>query len=245
MQMGTPTCLATYTGEGKMGVLLMELISLVALALALSLDSLTVGLLYGARGIKLSWSAMAIVSLASGLLLAAAMLGGHAAARALSPALAQRLGALLLTGVGIWITYHTWRSNRSGEAAAPALPLEPASAQAGPRRVWRLRLGSVGIVIEILREPGAADMDHSGHISLTEACFLGVALALDSVAAGLGAAMAGFSPLGLPLAAACGSFTMMLLGSRGARLLPFKLEGNWALLHGVVLVALGLYRMML
>jgi putative sporulation protein YtaF len=221
----------------------VELISLVLLAMALSLDSLTVGLLYGARGIKLSFSAVAIVSLASGLLLAAAMLGGHAMARVLAPAIAQRLGALLLTGVGLWITYQTWRSNRPGGRPAPAPPV--ATAAAGARRVWRLRLGSVGIVIEILREPGAADIDRSGHISLTEACFLGVALALDSVAAGLGAAMAGFSPVGLPLAAAGGSFGLMFLGSRGAKLLPFKLEGPWAMLHGVVLVALGVYRMMM
>lgn len=216
----------------------MNAISLVMLALALSLDSLTVGLLYGARGIKLSWSAMLIVSLATGFLLAAAMGGGRLVAAWLPPVMAQRLGALLLTGVGLWITYQTWRNGGSAAETAP-VP-EPAEET---RKVWRLKLGSVGIVIEILREPGSADLDRSGHISLSEAWFLGIALALDSVAAGLGAAMAGFSPLGLPLAAAGGSLGLMFVGSRGARLLPFKLEGRWAMLHGVVLVLLGLYRM--
>ena len=216
----------------------MNLLSLAVLALALSLDSLAVGLLYGVRSIKLSWTAMLVVSGASGLLLAAAMGGGHALAGVLPPGVAQRLGALLLVGVGLWITYQTWR-NHGRPAEVPA----PPPVQEGPLRVWRLRLGSIGVVIEILREPGAADIDHSGHISLTEACFLGVALALDSVAAGLGAAMAGFSPYGLPLAAAGGSLGLMFLGSRAARLLPFKLEGPWTMLHGVVLVALGLYRM--
>lgn len=218
----------------------MNLISLVLLALALSLDSLTVGLLYGARSIRLSFGAMLIVSMATGLLLAAAMAGGHAVAQVLPPALAQRLGALLLTGVGTWITYQTWRSHRQGtERSRP----EPGPAPAGTLRVWRLKLGSFGVVIEILREPGAADLDRSGTINPVEACFLGVALALDSVAAGLGAAMAGYSPLGLPVAAAGGSFGLMLLGSRAARLLPFKLEGPWSMAHGVVLMALGVYRM--
>jgi putative sporulation protein YtaF len=216
----------------------VNLITLGLLALALSLDSLTVGLLYGARGIKLSWSAMLIVSLASGGLLAAAMGGGRWVAEYLPPTVAQRAGAALLVGVGLWITYQTWRNHR--RPPEPAAP--PPPAEAGPQRVWRLRLA--GIVIEILREPASADMDQSGSINLTEATFLGVALALDSVAAGLGAAMAGFSPFGLPLAAAGGSLGLMFLGSRGARLLPFKLEGPWAMLHGVVLVLLGLYRMM-
>ncbi|HLN60274.1 MAG TPA: sporulation membrane protein YtaF [Symbiobacteriaceae bacterium] len=219
----------------------MNAISLVLLALALSLDSLTVGLLYGARGIKLSWSAMLVVSLATGFLLAAAMGGGRLVATWLAPTTAQRLGALLLTGVGLWITYQTWRNGGSAAdgATAPAV----ATPAEETRKVWRLKLGSVGIVIEILREPGSADLDRSGHISLSEAWFLGIALALDSVAAGLGAAMAGFSPLGLPLAAAGGSLGLMFMGSRGARLLPFRLEGRWAMLHGVVLVLLGLYRM--
>lgn len=78
-----------------------------------------------------------------------------------------------------------------------------------------------------------------------EAWVLGVALALDSVAAGLGAAMAGFSPVGLPMTAAGGSLALMLIGSRGARFLPFRLEGRWAMLHGLVLVGLGLYRMVI
>ncbi|MFZ5824210.1 MAG: sporulation membrane protein YtaF, partial [Bacillota bacterium] len=109
---------------------------------------------------------------------------------------------------------------------------------------WRVKLGSIGIVIEILREPGAADMDRSGHINPMEAVFLGVALALDSTAAGLGAAMAGFSPLGLPLAAAVTNFGLLYAGSRWAAHLPFRLQGPWAAIHGVVLLMVGLYRMM-
>ncbi|HYF92879.1 MAG TPA: sporulation membrane protein YtaF [Symbiobacteriaceae bacterium] len=219
----------------------MDGLSLALLALALSLDSLTVGLLYGVRGIKLSWPAMLIVSMASGGLLSVAMGGGRLVSGWLPPGVAGRLGALILVSVGLWITYQTWRSH-SRTQAGPIAPAPPAMAE-GPLKVWRLRLGSIGVVIEILREPGAADLDHSGHISVTEACFLGVALALDSVAAGLGAAMAGFSPYGLPIAAAAGSLGLMLVGSRAARLLPFRLEGRWAMLHGLVLVVLGLYRM--
>jgi len=217
----------------------LDLISLAALALALSLDSLTVGLLYGVRGIRLSWSAMLIVSVATGLLLAIAMGGGRMMAGVLPPAVAQRFGATLLTAVGAWITYQTWRSHRRSGTSVQAVPTVPE----GPLKVWRLRLGDIGIVIEILREPGAADLDRSGHINPLEACFLGIALALDSVAAGLGAAMAGFSPFGLPLAAAAGSLGLMFAGSRGAKILPFRLEGPWAMVHGLVLVLLGVYRM--
>lgn len=219
----------------------MDPISLLLLAFALSLDSLTVGLLYGARGIRLPWGALLIVSMATGLLLSLAMAGGRMVSDHLPPHVAERAGALVLASVGAWITYQTWRSQRGREPGTLPPPAPPTDQR---RPLLRLRLGSVGIVIEILREPGAADIDRSGHINPVEACLLGIALALDSVAAGLGAAMAGFSPYGLPVAAALASFGLMLAGSRGARFLPVKLSGSWSAVHGVVLVLLGLYRIM-
>lgn len=217
----------------------MESISLGLLALAVSLDSLTVGLVYGARGIKLPWTALLIVSLATGLLLSLAMGAGDLLARLMSPHVAARVGAWMLAGVGAWITYQTWRTHRRREqgAAPPIAPAVPS------RRVLQFRLGTVGIVIEILREPAAADVDRSGIISPAEAVVLGIALALDSVAAGFGAAMAGYSPVALPIVAAAGSFVLLFAGSRGAMVLPFKLEGRWAMLHGLVLMLLGVYRM--
>lgn len=214
----------------------MDPISLALLALALSLDSLMVGLLYGLRGIRLSWGAMGIVAGATGLLLMLSMAAGRFIATTLPPVVAGRLGAALLVGVGIWITYQTLRTHRRD--APPPAP-EPL------HKVWRVKLGSVGILIEILREPGAADLDHSGHITPMEAVFLGVALALDSTAAGLGAAMAGFSPLGLPMAATAATLGLLYAGSRWARVLPIRLEGRWAAIHGVVLLVVGLYRMMI
>ncbi len=213
----------------------MDSVSLLLLAAALSLDALMVGLLYGLRGIRVPWVAAAIVSLATGLLLAAAMGAGTLLAARLSPLVAQRTGAAILALTGLWITVQTLRS-RPGSPASPRRtdPLH---------RVWRLRLGSVGIVVEILREPAAADLDRSGHINPAEALLLGVALALDSVAAGLGAAMTGFSPLSLPLAAAAASFALLTAGSHAAGLLPLRLNGRWTAVHGVLLTLLGLYRM--
>jgi putative sporulation protein YtaF len=221
----------------------VEPVSLVLLAIALSLDSLMVGLVYGARRIRLPLGAIVVVSLSTGLLLFAAMAGGAAIATLLSPLVAQRTGALLLALVGLWVIYQTYMSG-------PTEPIEPEGSGSAPDaakdvtiKVVSIKLGSVGIVVKILREPGAADMDRSGHISLGEAWILGIALALDSVAAGLGAGMAGFSPYGLPLAAAAGSFGVLWLGSRAAYRFPARLKGSWAMVHGLVLVALGLYRM--
>lgn len=114
----------------------MNPVSVMLLALALSLDSFTVGLLYGARGIRLSWSAMLVVSLATGMLLAAAMGGGRLVATVLAPHMAQRLGAVLLTGVGCWVTYQTWRGHgQTDRTPARDSPPVPALAGSQPARL--------------------------------------------------------------------------------------------------------------
>jgi len=213
----------------------LDSVSLMLLAAALSLDALVAGVLYGLRGIRVPPGAAAIVSLATALLLGAAMGAGRVLGTRLPPAAAERAGAAILVLTGAWITVQTLRSRPAAKArAAKARPLH---------KVWQLRLGSVGIVVEILREPSAADLDRSGHINPAEAVLLGVALALDSVAPGLGAAMTGFSPLGLPLAAGAASFVLLCAGSRLFGRLPLMRSGRWAALHGVVLTLLGLYRM--
>lgn len=182
------------------------------LAAALSIDSLSVGLLYGARRIRLPLAAAAIVSIASGLLLSLSMFGGSLVATYLPPHLATRAGGLLLVGVGLWIGWGAIRNHHKA------------------------------VVIEILREPSLADRDRSGSISLTEAGLLGLALALDSVAAGLGAGMAGVG-FALPLVATLASLLFLEVGSWAGKHLPVRLEGRWGAVHGLVLFTLGLVRL--
>lgn len=205
------------------------------LAAALSLDSLSVGLLYGARRIRLPAAATLIVAGASGLLLTLAMFGGSLMANLLPPKAAGEVGGLLLVGVGLWIAWGALR---------PKEPVEASEVVAAPRvQVYKLRLGSAQIVIEILREPGRADLDRSGSISLWEAGLLGIALALDSVAAGLGAGLAGANWL-LPVLAFALSWLFLTAGGWVGERVPIKLEGPWGALHGVVLMALGLLRLL-
>lgn len=215
------------------------------LAAALSLDSLSVGLLYGARRIRLPVLATLIVTGASGLLLALAMWGGSLVATLLAPHTAAEIGGLLLVGVGLWIAWGALRPREPVEASEAWIDAleNPGLVMERTRRVWRLRLGSAQIVIEILREPGRADLDSSGSISLWEAGLLGIALALDSVAAGLGAGMAGAN-WALPLLACVLSYLFLTVGGWVGERFPFRLEGRWGALHGLVLLLLGLLRLL-
>lgn len=212
------------------------------LAMALSVDSLAVGLVYGARGIRLPARGLLIVSLTSAAVLAAAMLAGEAAAVGLGARWARGAGAALLVAVGAWAAWQAWRP-AAAWPGAPGTPAASAPAGGAPVPLLHWRIPSLRLVVTILREPAAADVDRSGSISGGEALLLGLALAADSLGAGLGAGMAGFSPLRLPLLVGLAGWLSLHAGSRLAARLPLGRHGRWGVLHGLVLVALGLTRL--
>ncbi len=94
--------------------------------------------------------------------------------------------------------------------------MEAASKTAEPtvRQIILIELKRLGIVIQIIKTPSAADMDRSGNISASEAAFLGIALSLDAFGAGIGAALIGFSPLVTSSVIALVSGTLLTMGLR-------------------------------
>ena len=113
------------------------------------------------------------------------------------------------------------------------------------RSVVRIELRRLGLVICVLRAPQAADMDRSGTISASEAMLLGIALSLDALGAGFGAAMVGFPalPSSLLIAAASGMF--LLAGLSFGRKFAVRFGGAKAVsvLPGLILIATGIARL--
>lgn len=204
------------------------MVSVLLLAVSLSLDSLSVGLTYGARGLKMGGPARLILGLASMSLSAAALTAGRTAAGVVPVQAARLAGALMLVGLGAVLT---WR------AAWPST-----AATASP--CWQIRLRPLGLVVQILREPVAADVDRSGEVTPSESLALGLALAMDSVGAGFGAALAGYQSWLLPFAVGVACTLMFSLGHRIGSRTPWELNGRAALLPGMFLMGLGIFRML-
>lgn len=102
----------------------------------------------------------------------------------------------------------------------------------------------MGLVIQILKEPSRADLDFSGSISGREALALGLALALDALGTGVGAAAAGFSLFLTPLLIGCCQLLLVQVGLLlGRRWQPEKLGWRRAAIPGLILIAIGLWRL--
>ena len=199
----------------------MHVLSVIGLATALSVDSLVVGFAYGARGIKVPAIALVITGFTSWLMLLGAMLGGFYLGTFMRPAWSKWTGAAIMIVLGVW------RLRKTPPARGDQKPL--------PNR-W-------DSTVTVIRHPENADLDRSGSISLWEAVLLGISLAMDATAAGLGAGLAGLPFWLLPtLTGTFGALFFKAGMAAGQR--PARLPGavmRW--LPGTLLIVVGLVRL--
>lgn len=184
------------------------------------------GLSYGLRKIRISFFPLSIICISSGVAITISMCCGEILASFLTERVAAVLGAVLLMMVGMWIILQNYFLTLVG----PYLS--------------RLDAERIGLVLEILIEPKRADLNRSGEIEVNEAVFLGVALAMDAIGAGFGAALAGYSLVWTPILVALVEFLMINCGLLLGRKLCFG-EFNKVLtfVPGMIIIFLGLVKL--
>ncbi|HEY4550505.1 MAG TPA: sporulation membrane protein YtaF [Bacillus sp. (in: firmicutes)] len=205
--------------------------SIILLALAVSLDSFSVGFTYGLRKMRIPFKSIVIIACCSAMTLTIAMSIGHLLQRFLSPVFAEKMGGIILIILGVWVIYQFFRSEKEKDI----LPHE--------KVIINLEIKSLGLVIHILKKPMSADFDKSGTITGVEAIMLGLALSLDAFGAGIGAVMLGFSPGYLALAVALLSSLLVFLGIKlGSYLSQITWLQNFSFLPGVLLIIIGVWK---
>ncbi len=220
---------------------IMELLSIAAFAFALSLDGFGAGISYGMRKIKIPASSLIVISLTSSTAIGISMLFGHVVAQYISLRIAKAAGALILILMGFWILLQTWSENKKQLVVSNGSIEKNPSAECRP--IINFKIKALGVVVQILREPTVADFDKSGYISTKESLLLGLALAMDALGAGFGAAMTGFKPLLTPLVVGLAKFVLVSLGVYTGRRYTAKWLGERAaVLPGWVLICLGVAR---
>ncbi|MCF2943120.1 MntP/YtaF family protein [Paenibacillus tarimensis] len=245
---------------------MLHLLSLLLLALAVSLDGFGVGITYGLRQIRIPVFSVVIIVICSGLVIWVSMLAGGWLTGLLSPAFANYIGAGILIAIGSWALFQFWRQHLALSDEASDDPCSKGQADVGASRAeahWndrtkteqgepvsavtliKIEIKRWGLVIQILRSPQAADMDRSGTISSYEAVLLGAALSLDAFGAGLGAAMLGFSPLFTSVLIAFSSGLFLLMGLHvGFRFAHWDRIRTLAVMPGLILIVLGITRLL-
>jgi putative sporulation protein YtaF len=205
---------------------------IIMLALAVSGDGFLAGIAYGVKKIKIPMVSLLVISLASTTAVTVSMLCGQGLAAILDPHIASQLGAVLLVIIGIYFLLQACGEKINALDNDYDKPL------------LTIKVNTLGIIVQILKKPATADMDCSGEISPREAFFLGLALALDALGAGFGAAMAGFSIL---LTAICVGVLKFILINSGISLGRVIRNQRWlsitSVLPGLILVTIGIVQL--
>ncbi|HIE12011.1 MAG TPA: sporulation membrane protein YtaF [Desulfotomaculum sp.] len=212
----------------------MDLFAILLLVIAANLDNLGVGISLRIRRIRVPFSSNLLIAFttSSGTLLT--LIAGKWLASFISPELAKYTGALVIIATGVWVLYE--ELCRAGRKAAAVNPAEAEYEQPPPETAGQRRL------TELLTAPSLADVDHSGHIDLKEALLLGMALALNNFAAGLGAGVFGLNPLLTAFTVSLFSLFLLWLGiGLGQNCMSRWLGDCAGPVAGLLLVLLGFF----
>lgn len=224
----------------------MYFVSLFILAFAVSLDSFGVGITYGMRKVKIPLRSIMIIALCSAVMIYIATGVAQGFLYFLTPDITEILGGVILLSIGCWAIINLTRHKGSAEySEEKKIEKDLPTNQIGPtrRQVWHIELKKMGIAIQVLRTPMAADVDRSGKITSMEALILGLALSLDAFGAGIGAALMGYPTY----------MTALLIGGMSSLFVYFGMRfgsvfANTAWLSklsyvpGFILIVLGLYK---
>jgi len=108
-----------------------------------------------------------------------------------------------------------------------------------------LNVNSLGIIIQILKKPVTADFDSSGEISLREAFFLGLALAMDALGAGVGLALAGMNIFFTAISVGMVKFILVNTGIRvGQRIQNERWQSLAPFLTGLIFITVAMIEYM-
>jgi putative sporulation protein YtaF len=219
---------------------LMQMIfSIAILAISLSLDALGVGIVYGLRKIKIPLSSKLIICFFSILYSGLSVILGKTLSKVLSGNASKLIGIAILILMGIWIIIQAIvKKNEDSTYIEKTITQE--------KTLLKVGIKSLGITIQIIKNPIKGDLDKSGVIDTSESLLLGLALSLDAIGVGIGSALAGFHSMAIPFAVGLCQLIFIYIGTYAGEKF-FSAENInktlFSILPGVLLILLALLRM--
>ncbi|WP_028783424.1 sporulation membrane protein YtaF [Thalassobacillus devorans] len=197
--------------------------TLFLLVMAVSMDSLGLGVVYGLKQIRLSLLPLTLIAVLSSVIFYGAITVGNFLGRFLPEHLAANLGAFILIGLGAWFLIQLIMPSTSSEEESMSSWSAPA---------------------DILKDPELADIDNSGSIKGWEAVLLALALSLDTLGAGIGAAFMALPAVATALSIGFMTSFLLYIGLKiGNRFSRSKWVDKAVVIPGVMLILLGMSKL--
>lgn len=198
----------------------------VILASTLSLDAFIASFAYGSNKIKFPLPSIVVLNLVCSGILGIALVLGTVIRPYLSPGVSSMICFIVLLIIGlIKLLDNITKSiiRKYGDIS----------------KNIHFSLLNFKLVLSVYANPEKADVDHSKSISFQEAVSLAVALSLDGMAVGFGAALGDVNGIVLFLASLVTDTAAILLGAYIGNQMASNLRFNVSWLSGVILIVMA------
>jgi putative sporulation protein YtaF len=196
------------------------------IASAVSVDCLASGFAYGSRNIRIPLRSVFIINLICSAVVGISMLAGSWARAFIPDWLAPVLCFAVLFLLGL---------SKVLDSAVKAMIRK----HSGLDKKINFSLLNIRFMLSLYADPEAADTDRSLTLSGAEAASLAVALSLDGLAVGFGAALGNINAWAVVACSLLTNAAFLMLGERAGRKVASAVKYNIAWVGGVILMALG------
>ncbi|RCX20938.1 putative sporulation protein YtaF [Anaerobacterium chartisolvens] len=215
------------------------MLAVLILAVSLSLDAMGVGMVYGLRKILIPLPSKLFICLLSILYSGFALIVGKSISCILPPVASKLTGILILGAMGIWLIIQAlFKKDRTESTISRSIDTE--------KTLLKIGIKSLGITIQIIKNPAEGDIDNSGTIDMKESFLLGLALSVDAIGVGIGSALSGFDSILIPCAVGFSQMVFIYIGTLLGRRFSLNSGINkkvLELLPGILLILLALMRL--
>lgn len=216
-----------------MPLLFVDIFHVLLLVTALSVDAFTAGLAYGVDKIRIPLSSMAVIGLLSAGSLLIALLAGRGILVGIPSAYARGVSCLLLFSVGFLKLF---------EGAIKCLIRH----RTVKKKYLSFHIFDVRFLLTVYADPDQADADKGGLLSAREACSLGLALSIDSMAAGIGAGIASQTAVWTVMLPVCLVFAVSMAAIAAGEFLGNRIaeqcSSDFSWIGGLLLMVLALLK---
>lgn len=214
--------------------------SILLLAISLSMDAFSAGLVYGLRQIKIPLLSKLLIAIFSVIYTSAALFGGKSLSKIVPFSVSKKLGVCILIMMSIWIIIKTLLKNSQEHS------IHSETETTSSKTLLKIGFKSLGITIHIFKNPVDFDLDSSGTIDTAESLLLGLGLSLDAIGVGVGSALLGFHSFFIPFTVGLFQWLFLsfgtYLGEKFALSCSNPNQKWFGLIPGILLLFLALLR---
>ncbi len=204
----------------------MNILQAVTIALVLSIDAFTASFAYGSKSIKIPLRSILIITLISSATTALSLFAGTVLQNYISAGLTSKISFVILLVLGLFNILDSITKSIIRKCSQC-------------KKELKFSFFNIRFILTLYANPEKADVDSSKILTSMEAVSLAVALSLDSLAVGFGAALADINVWAVLISTLIINTAALFFGCRIGDRVSKKIAFNLSWLGGVILIIMA------